>query len=105
MDDSMAKALLAAEIRRGVQNLRRDYFSLVDSLRTEDLDNVEALTDILKDADFAKKFSLFPEHKNQLIRKEILDSSNNLERNLLAFLEDVDIILKQGIQLQALIRK
>jgi hypothetical protein len=105
MEQSMAKALLEAEIRRQTQTIRRDFFSLVDGLRTDDQDNVEQLREILNDENLANKFSLFQEHKSQQIRKTILDATNQIERSLLSLLENVDVTLKQDVRVEALIKR
>lgn len=102
--NKLAKLMLVNELRKQVQATRKDFFAIVDSLKTDDKDNFEQLCSILEDEDLARKFMIFQENRNQKIRKDILDSTNNIERNILKLLEDINITLKDGIEFQALLK-
>lgn len=100
----VAQLLFKAELKRQIQNVRKEYFSIIDGLKTDDKDNFAQLCTLLNDEDLARKFMLFHENRSQKIRKDILDSTNNMERILVELLENIEMNLKQGVELQSLIK-
>ena len=103
-DDQVANLLLAAEIRRQIQAIRRDFFAIIDGLRTDDKDNYDQLASILNDNELARKFQLFLPNRDQAIRKNILDATNNAERMLSKMMEGLEVYLKDGTELQTFIK-
>lgn len=89
--ENSAKMLLKRDILKSVKAVQSQYFNIIDTLRADDLDNLESLKEILKDDELAAKFQLFQENKLKSIRKRILDAGGNLSREMESLLDDYDI--------------
>lgn len=104
-NEEMARAFWMNEVRASIRDIRTTFFQIIDSLRMDDLDNLEQLISILKDEDLARKFSLFNENRSKGVRKAILDTTNSCERQLTEYIENFDIAFKKDVELQGLFKR
>ncbi len=104
-EKEMARLFFANQVKSSIKDVRNVFFQIIDSLRTDDLDNIDQLTALLQDKDLSLKFSLFGENKTKAIRKSILDTTNGMERNLLEYIENFDIDFKADVELRGLFKK
>jgi hypothetical protein len=103
--DKPAKVFLVKDIEESVRVLRTSIFDIIDSLKADDADNFDSLKSILKDEELAKKFILFQENKNKMIRKKILDGTGDVTRSILSYLEDYEIEFADHVELKGIIKK
>lgn len=102
--ETSAKLFLTREIEKNTKSLQRAFFALIDDLRASDLDNVNALKDILQDDELAARFQLVQENKYKLIRKVILDSTGDTQRQILIELENYDVTFKPNIEIKGIVK-
>ena len=87
------KELLTFQINRGIVNLYKKYFLIIQDLKQEHevlLDKVAQETS----PDFPQKIDYFTEDKYNYIRKKILDAGNDAIRELEKTLEVIDVRFK-----------
>lgn len=97
--DALARAFLIKQVREFSKVFRKMSFDIVDGLKAQDKDNYEHLVVLLRDEALAKKFLLFQENNSKQIRKTILDTTNNVERLLLEYIENFEISFKEDTTL------
>ena len=88
------KELLTFQINRGIVNLYKKYFLIIQDLKQEHevlLDKIAQETS----PDFPQKIDYFTEDKYNYIRKKILDAGNDSIRELEKTLEVVDVRFKE----------
>ena len=88
------KELLIFQINRGIINLYKKYFLIIQDLKQEH----EALLEKVAQEtspDFPKKIDYFSEDKYNYIRKKILDAGNDSIRELEKTLEVIDVRFKE----------
>ena len=88
------KELLIFQINRGIVNLYKKYFLIIQDLKQEHevlLDKVAQETS----PDFPQKIDYFTEDKYNYIRKKILDAGNDSIRELEKTLEVIDVRFKE----------
>ena len=88
------KELLTFQINRGIINLYKKYFLIIQDLKQEHevlLDKIAQETS----PDFPQKIDYFTEDKYNYIRKKILDAGNDSIRELEKTLEVVDVRFKE----------
>ena len=88
------KELLTFQINRGIINLYKKYFLIIQDLKQEHevlLDKVAQETS----PDFPQKIDYFTEDKYNYIRKKILDAGNDSIRELEKTLEVIDVRFKE----------
>lgn len=77
-----AQFFLKKDVQCATKNVQKAMFEIFDILKAEDLDNCEQLKDILQDEVLARKFLIFHENVSKVIRKKILDTTGDLQRQL-----------------------
>lgn len=97
-----AKYFFAKELQNSVRNIQKSMFEIIDDIRCDDLDNSEALKDLLQDEDLANKFLIFQEHRSKLIRKKILDNTNDLNRKVDSLLKEYAVDFEQETEIQGI---
>lgn len=102
--ETSAKMFLTREIEKTTKLTQKSFFDLIDDLRAVDLDNVHALKEILQDDELAARFQLIQENKYKVIRKKILDSIGDMQRQLLSEVENYDIKFKSNIEIQGIVK-
>ena len=88
------KELLTFQINRGIINLYKKYFLIIQDLKQEHeilLEKVAKETS----SDFPQKIDYFTEDKYNYIRKKILDAGNDSIRELEKTLEVIDVRFKE----------
>jgi hypothetical protein len=88
------KELLIFQINRGIVNLYKKYFLIIQDLKQEH----EALLEKVAQEtspDFPQKIDYFTEDKYNYIRKKILDAGNDSIRELEKTLEVIDVRFKE----------
>lgn len=102
--DSSAKLILSKEVEAYVKAIQKSLFNVLDDLKASDLDNVNALRDILKDDELAGRFELLQDNRHKLVRKKILDATGDLQRTMLNSLEKYDIKYIESVELKSYIK-
>ncbi len=102
--ETSAKLFLVREVEKNTKSLQRSFFGLIDDLRASDLDNVNALKQILQDDELAERFRLIQENKYKLIRKIILDSTGDMQRQFMTEMENYDIIFKPNVEIKGIVK-
>ena len=88
------KELLAFQINRGIINLYKKYFLIIQDLKQEHEVLLEKVAQETS-PDFPKKIDYFTEDKYNYIRKKILDAGNDSIRELEKTLEVIDVRFKE----------
>ncbi len=99
-----AKLFLNRDLRNSVKQVQKTMFTILDDLRAQDMDSYEQLRLILKDDELAKKFMIFHENATKNLRKKILDSNGDCQREIEAILEDYDVQFCQDTELKGYIK-
>ena len=88
------KELLAFQINRGIVNLYKKYFLIIQDLKQE---HEVLLQKVAKETSpyFPQKIDYFTEDKYNYIRKKILDAGNDSIRELEKTLEIIDVKFKE----------
>jgi|TARA_Y100000310_G_C20608170_1_gene776626 hypothetical protein len=88
------KELLVFQINRGIVNLYKKYFLIIQDLKQE---HEILLGKIAQETspDFPQKIDYFSEDKYNYIRKKILDAGNDAIRELEKTLEVIDVRFKE----------
>ena len=87
------KELLIFQINRGIVNLYKKYFLIIQDIKQE---HETLLEKVAKETspDFSQKIDYFTEDKYNYIRKKILDAGNDSIRELEKTLEVIDVRFK-----------
>ena len=88
------KELLIFQINRGIVNLYKKYFLIIQDLKQEHEVLLEKVAQETS-PDFPKKIDYFSEDKYNYIRKKILDAGNDSIRELEKTLEVIDVRFKE----------
>jgi hypothetical protein len=88
------KELLTFQINRGIVNLYKKYFLIIQDLKQEHEVLLEKVA-LETSPDFPQKIDYFSEDKYNYIRKKILDAGNDSIRELEKTLEVIDIRFKE----------
>ena len=88
------KELLIFQINRGIINLYKKYFLIIQDLKQEHEILLEKVAQETS-PDFPQKIDYFTEDKYNYIRKKILDAGNDSIRELEKTLEVVDVRFKE----------
>ena len=88
------KELLAFQINRGIINLYKKYFLIIQDLKQEHETLLEKVAQETS-PDFPKKIDYFSEDKYNYIRKKILDAGNDSIRELEKTLEVIEVRFKE----------
>ena len=88
------KELLIFQINRGIVNLYKKYFLIIQDLKQEHETLLEKV-DQETSTDFPQKIDYFTEDKYNYIRKKILDAGNDSIRELEKTLEVIDVRFKE----------
>ena len=88
------KELLIFQINRGIVNLYKKYFLIIQDLKQEHETLLEKVAQETS-PDFPQKIDYFTEDKYNYIRKKILDAGNDSIRELEKTLEVIDVRLKE----------
>ena len=88
------KELLIFQINRGIVNLYKKYFLIIQDLKQEHEVLLEKVAQETS-PDFPQKIDYFTEDKYNYIRKKILDAGNDSIRELEKTLEVVDVRFKE----------
>ena len=88
------KELLTFQINRGIVNLYKKYFLIIQDLKQEHEVLLEKVAQETS-PDFPQKIDYFTEDKYNYIRKKILDAGNDSIRELEKTLEVVDVRFKE----------
>jgi hypothetical protein len=88
------KELLIFQINRGIVNLYKKYFLIIQDIKQE---HETLLGKVAQETspDFSQKIDYFTEDKYNYIRKKILDAGNDSIRELEKTLEVVDVRFKE----------
>ena len=87
------KELLTFQINRGIVNLYKKYFLIIQDLKQEHEVLLEKVAQETS-PDFHQKIDYFTEDKYNYIRKKILDAGNDSIRELEKTLEVIDVRFK-----------
>ena len=87
------KELLTFQINRGIVNLYKKYFLIIQDLKQEHEILLEKVAQETS-PDFPQKIDYFTEDKYNYIRKKILDAGNDSIRELEKTLEVIDVRFK-----------
>ena len=87
------KELLIFQINRGIVNLYKKYFLIIQDLKQEHETLLEKVAQETS-PDFPQKIDYFTEDKYNYIRKKILDAGNDSIRELEKTLEVIDVRFK-----------
>ena len=88
------KELLTFQINRGIVNLYKKYFLIIQDLKQEHEILLEKVAQETS-PDFPQKIDYFTEDKYNYIRKKILDAGNDSIRELEKTLEVIDVRFKE----------
>ena len=88
------KELLTFQINRGIVNLYKKYFLIIQDLKQEHETLLEKVAQETS-PDFPQKIDYFTEDKYNYIRKKILDAGNDSIRELEKTLEVIDVRFKE----------
>jgi hypothetical protein len=88
------KELLTFQINRGIVNLYKKYFLIIQDLKQEHEVLLEKVA-LETSPDFPQKIDYFSEDKYNYIRKKILDAGNDSIRELEKTLEVIDVRFKE----------
>tara|TARA_Y100000034_G_scaffold128992_1_gene184606 strand:- start:718 stop:1020 length:303 start_codon:yes stop_codon:yes gene_type:complete len=88
------KELLTFQINRGIINLYKKYFLIIQDLKQEHETLLEKVAQETSPA-FPQKIDYFTEDKYNYIRKKILDAGNDSIRELEKTLEVIDVRFKE----------
>ena len=88
------KELLTFQINRGIVNLYKKYFLIIQDLKQEHEILLEKVAQETS-PDFPKKIDYFSEDKYNYIRKKILDAGNDSIRELEKTLEVIEVRFKE----------
>ena len=88
------KELLTFQINRGIINLYKKYFLIIQDLKQEHETLLEKVAQETS-PDFPQKIDYFTEDKYNYIRKKILDAGNDSIRELEKTLEVIDVRFKE----------
>ena len=88
------KELLTFQINRGIVNLYKKYFLIIQDLKQEHEILLEKVA-LETSPDFPQKIDYFTEDKYNYIRKKILDAGNDSIRELEKTLEVIDVRFKE----------
>jgi len=88
------KELLTFQINRGIVNLYKKYFLIIQDLKQEHEVLLEKVAQETS-PDFPQKIDYFTEDKYNYIRKKILDAGNDSIRELEKTLEVIDVRFKE----------
>ena len=87
------KELLTFQINRGIVNLYKKYFLIIQDLKQEHEILLEKVAQETS-PDFPQKIDYFTEDKYNYIRKKVLDAGNDSIRELEKTLEVIDVRFK-----------
>jgi len=88
------KELLTFQINRGIVNLYKKYFLIIQDLKQEHETLLEKVAQETS-PDFPQKIDYFSEDKYNYIRKKILDAGNDSIRELEKTLDVIDVRFKE----------
>ena len=88
------KELLTFQINRGIVNLYKKYFLIIQDLKQEHEVLLEKVAQETS-PDFPQKIDYFTEDKYNYIRKKILDAGNDSIRELEKTLEVIEVRFKE----------
>ena len=88
------KELLIFQINRGIVNLYKKYFLIIQDLKQEHEILLEKVAQETS-PDFPQKIDYFTEDKYNYIRKKILDAGNDSIRELEKTLEVIEVRFKE----------
>ena len=88
------KELLVFQINRGIVNLYKKYFLIIQDLKQEHEILLKKVAEETS-PDFPQKIDYFSEDKYNYIRKKILDAGNDAIRELEKTLEVIDVRFKE----------
>lgn len=88
------KELLIFQINRGIVNLYKKYFLIIQDLKQEHEILLKKVAEETS-PDFPQKIDYFSEDKYNYIRKKILDAGNDAIRELEKTLEVIDVRFKE----------
>ena len=88
------KELLTFQINRGIVNLYKKYFLIIQDLKQEHEILLEKVAQETS-PDFPQKIDYFTEDKYNYIRKKILDAGNDSIRELEKTLEVIEVRFKE----------
>lgn len=92
------------DVESAIKIAQKNLFDTVDIIKIQDMDNCEQLKEILKDDELSKKFMIFHENMNKLIRKRVLDATGDLQRQIFVCLEDYKIELKEMVEIKGIVK-
>lgn len=99
-----ARAFLQLELNKEIKNIQKSFFDITAFLEAQDLDNCEQLKAILNNDELAKKFMIFHENLKKTVRKKMLDSTGDANRNFEEILNNYDIQFGRDVEFQGEIK-